>query len=325
MRPKYTFLLPAYKERFLAEALVSIKRQVYSDFLCIVSDDRSPDNLKSIFDDVVGDDARFVFRRNEENMGSKSLVSHWNLLVDMCETEYFIMASDDDVYEPNFLEEIDVLVEKHPNVDLFRAKVRCVNGNGELQIRDMSCEEYLGHLDFMRLYYSGVLLKCEACFCYRKSIVIANGKYSEFPLAWFSDDAEHIMISKNGCAVTSDVLFNYRASGLEISCNTNNPLTARKKVEAALLFHDWFEQYGKSIENSTQQRLKDSVVNKVMNNTRESIVVFSKKLNLMDFVWLCKNLQGRLGLSSLVLFYYWVLNKYGKKRVNDKCKTCKQS
>ena len=43
-------------------------------------------------------------------MGGKSLVSHWNLLVDMCDTEYFIMASDDDVYEPEFMKEIDSLV-----------------------------------------------------------------------------------------------------------------------------------------------------------------------------------------------------------------------
>ena len=62
-------------------------------------------------------------------MGGKSLVSHWNLLVDLCDTEYLIMASDDDVYEPTFLEEIDKLVQKYPNVDILRAKaVRLENG-----------------------------------------------------------------------------------------------------------------------------------------------------------------------------------------------------
>ena len=95
---KYTFLLPAYKPQFLEEALLSIKNQTYTDFCVIVSDDCSPFELKPIYDKVCAGDSRFSYRRNEENMGGKSLVSHWNLLVEMCETEWLIMASDDDVY-----------------------------------------------------------------------------------------------------------------------------------------------------------------------------------------------------------------------------------
>ena len=129
---KYTFLLPAYKPNFLEEALVSIKEQTYADFKVIVSDDCSPHDLKSIFEKTCGDDPRFVFRRNEKNMGGKSLVSHWNLLVDMCDTEYFVMASDDDVYEPTFLEGVDKLTQKYPKVDLIRARCKKINEKGDV-------------------------------------------------------------------------------------------------------------------------------------------------------------------------------------------------
>ena len=61
---KYKFCLPAYKTRFLAEALNSIKSQTYTDFVCIVSDDCSPEDIKAVFDDMVGDDSRFFYRRN---------------------------------------------------------------------------------------------------------------------------------------------------------------------------------------------------------------------------------------------------------------------
>ena len=47
-----------------------------------------------------------------------NLVKHWNMLVEMCETEYCIMSSDDDVYSPTFLEEINNLTEKYPDVCL---------------------------------------------------------------------------------------------------------------------------------------------------------------------------------------------------------------
>ena len=72
---KYTFLLPAYKPDFFELALRSIKSQTLKDFKVLVSDDCSPYDLKSIYDKVCGDDARFSYRRNEVNMGNNSLVS----------------------------------------------------------------------------------------------------------------------------------------------------------------------------------------------------------------------------------------------------------
>ena len=70
---KYQFLLPAYKPEFLAEALKSIQQQTYRDFICLVSDDCSPADLKLIFDQTVGDDSRFSFRRNKENLGRQKV------------------------------------------------------------------------------------------------------------------------------------------------------------------------------------------------------------------------------------------------------------
>ena len=152
---KYTFLLPAYKVLFFEEALQSIKNQTYRDFKVIVSDDCSPENLKSIYDKVCGDDPRFIFRRNEENMGSKSLVSHWNMLVDMCDTEWLIMAGDDDVYEPTFLEEMDRLQVKYPNVDLLHARARVIDAEGEVVKLDSAYDEYVTQIEF--LAFSSVL------------------------------------------------------------------------------------------------------------------------------------------------------------------------
>ena len=72
--------------------------QTNRDFKVLISDDCSPQNIHDICKPYLND-SRFSYRRNDNNMGSKSLVSHWNLLVSLCDTEYFIMASDDDVYE----------------------------------------------------------------------------------------------------------------------------------------------------------------------------------------------------------------------------------
>ena len=103
---KYTFLIPAYKAEFLHEALSSIQNQTYKNFSVIISNDKSPQDLQSIIFPFLSDE-RFSYRENTTNMGRNNLVSHWNLLVDLCNTEYLIMGSDDDVYDVHFLEEIE--------------------------------------------------------------------------------------------------------------------------------------------------------------------------------------------------------------------------
>ena len=152
--PKYTFLLPAYKAQYFEKVLLSIKNQFFKDFNVIVSDDCSPEDLKSIYDRIVGDDSRFVYRRNDVNLGGKSLVSHWNLLVDLCDTEFFIMASDDDMYEPDYLEEIDKLTVRYPEINLFRGRTKIINENDELQLNDQVYPEIMDQAHFFYVCFS---------------------------------------------------------------------------------------------------------------------------------------------------------------------------
>ena len=193
---KYTFLLPAYKGRFLDEMLRSIQNQTYADFKVVISDDCSPEDLRSICEPYLAD-PRFTYRRNEENMGCKSLVAHWNLLVSMCDTEFLIMASDDDVYEPQFLEEIDKLTVKYPAVDLFRARVRRINRDGDLLANDILADEYLDNLQYIYHSHCNYFVSCEGNFVYRKRTLISSGMFVDFPAAWFSAYATCFKISKN--------------------------------------------------------------------------------------------------------------------------------
>lgn len=139
MAYKYTFFVPAYKIDYFEEALRSMIGQTYRNFKIVVSDDCSPMPLKSVFDKVVSEsnqilkEGQIVFSRNDKNFGGANLVSHWNTLVDKCDTDYLIMASDDDVYAPTYLEEIDKLVLKYETSDLFCTRVQRINEMMKLQ------------------------------------------------------------------------------------------------------------------------------------------------------------------------------------------------
>lgn len=270
---KYTFLLPAYKPNFLAEALGSIKEQTYTDFKVIVSDDCSPHDLKSIFEKTCGDDPRFVFRRNEKNMGGKSLVSHWNLLVDMCDTEYFIMASDDDVYEPEFMKEIDSLVCRYPSTNLFRAKVREIDEHG-IEIRqELPTQEYLDPVHFIERMYKTGFISCEANYVYKTKVLKNNNGYVEFPKAWFSDDATHIMMAMGGCCTTQKVVFFYRTSELSISGNRRGKSECIAKLKASYDFYEWMNKFINKFDanNELVRKIKEEYKAKVVRNVKDFI------------------------------------------------------
>lgn len=235
---KYTFLLPAFKPDFFEVALRSIKSQTLKDFKVLVSDDCSPHDLKSIYNKVCGDDPRFSFRRNEKNIGGKSLVEHWNLLVDLCETDFFIMASDDDIYSPDFLEELDKLVCNYPNVDLFHARIQIIDELGDVTMKDASYEEYATQLEFLSFVDEKDHQECVPNYVYRTHKLKQIGKFIDLPLAWFSDTATNNLMAANGCASTRDILFSFRMSGQNISCiNKANSSVSVKKLKATYAFY----------------------------------------------------------------------------------------
>lgn len=281
---KYTFLLPAYKGRFLDEMLRSIQAQTYRDFKVIISDDCSPENLRSICEPYLSD-PRFSYRRNEENMGSKSLVAHWNLLVDMCDTEFLILASDDDVYEPTFLEEIDRLTVKYSLSSLFRARIRIVDEKRKVLRTDIEFNEFENHRQFLESHFRQGNFKCIANHVFRTRKLKNIGGFYETPLAWYSDHITSIMASENGCAYTKDVLFNFRLSDINITGRAKTKFISSQKSRAILQADEWFRNYLK----------KNNIKDLVYTRWGEQIYFFLMEADFKTFISLCPKVK-RLGL-----------------------------
>lgn len=304
---KYTFLLPAYKARFFEEALMSIKNQTYTDFKVIVSDDCSPEDLKSIYDKVCADDSRFTFRRNEENMGSKSLVFHWNLLVDICDTEWLIMAGDDDVYEPAFLEEMDKLQVKYPNVDLLHARAKVIDAEGDVIKLDCAYDEYVSQLEFLAFLGKKDHVECVGNYVYRNNVLKREGGFVDLPLAWTSDTATNNIISQNGCATTQQFLFRFRMSGENIS-STKTLFVAKQKVEAVRTFDSTLEKIFMTFNSTTKlecHQLKMAQESQMM-AVKGTLWQYGRLLNFCDFIDILRFIERRGYLCGKYEKYrYW--------------------
>lgn len=73
-RNTLAIIIPAYKSKFLSEALDSIAAQTCKNFTLYIGDDCSPNNIKEIVEQY-NDKINIVYQRFNSNLGSKDLVA----------------------------------------------------------------------------------------------------------------------------------------------------------------------------------------------------------------------------------------------------------
>ena len=233
---RFSFVLPAYKSEYLQVAIDSILQQTYIDFELIIVDDASPYHLESIVNQY--NDNRIVFHRNENNIGGKNLVSNWNKCIKYAKGEYVILASDDDIYSPFFLQQVDERIKDYPDVDIIRSRVNRIESDGIITDIEQIYKPFMPFSEFV-FYWSKGIINCIANYAFKRTALLDAGGFVDMPCAWYSDDITIVNMSFNGIATTDDALFYFRTSDKSISW-TFNKETIRKKWKANGMFYEWF-------------------------------------------------------------------------------------
>ena len=115
---KLAIVIPAYKATFLAAALDSIAAQTCQDFTLYIGDDCSPHQLGEIVERY-RNKINLVYKRFDTNLGGKDLVAQWERCIDMSQDEEWIwLFSDDDVMEPQCVEEFYKTIMDNPQTGL---------------------------------------------------------------------------------------------------------------------------------------------------------------------------------------------------------------
>ena len=233
---RFSFVIPAYKSEYLQVAIDSILQQTYIDFELIIVDDASPYHLESIVNQY--NDNRIVFHRNENNIGGKNLVSNWNKCIKYAKGEYVILASDDDIYSPFFLQQVDERIKDYPDVDIIRSRVNRIDSDGIITDIEQIYKPFMPFSEFV-FYWSKGIINCIANYAFKRTALLDAGGFVDMPCAWYSDDITILNMSVNGIATTDDALFYFRTSDKSISW-TFNKETIRKKWKANGMFYQWF-------------------------------------------------------------------------------------
>lgn len=235
MSPLVSFLIPAYKGQHLAEAIGSILNQSFTDFELVIVNDCSPDDIDGIIS--LFQDDRIRYYKNEKNIGGENLVKQWNHCLSFVKGEWTVMASDDDIYHPDYLQEMIRLSEKWPQNDVFHCNILTIDDENNVTSVSPQISEYETGLQnlFYRLTYS----RTEALQDYfiRTAKILDIGGFIDFPTATGSDLATCITIaSHKGIICSSKYLFKWRNNSRNIS---SNPETSLFRIYSCEMLFEW--------------------------------------------------------------------------------------
>lgn len=101
---KVSIIMATYnRASFIAETLMAIQNQTFSDWECLIIDDGGTDNTKEIIAPIIEKDSRFKFYLRHSKY-QKGLPGCRNYGLDLAVGEYIIFFDDDDIPHPQNLE-----------------------------------------------------------------------------------------------------------------------------------------------------------------------------------------------------------------------------
>jgi glycosyltransferase involved in cell wall biosynthesis len=110
---RITIGLTAYNSsEFIGESIQSLLTQTARDFIIIISDDASTDDTEHVCNTWLKKDSRITYFRQQNNLGPRA---NFEFVFQQCQTKYFMWASHDDIWSPNFVEECLAKLEQNPD------------------------------------------------------------------------------------------------------------------------------------------------------------------------------------------------------------------
>jgi glycosyltransferase involved in cell wall biosynthesis len=216
--PLVSIAIAAYNRAHLIDrTLDSLLRQTVQDFEILISDDASSDGSRDVCERYAAADARIRYFRNGKRLG---LGGNCSRVLSMTHGEFVILAGDDDIYEPNFLERLLAEMRRFPSLSLVACRVDLIDQN-DVVVREMSHQYFAAEPLSSRLRNANRMLWCGygnlMTGMYRRELMMRTLLYRPI-LADEWDEIDLLFLFEmalQGCVVSiPDVLLHKRVGGV---------------------------------------------------------------------------------------------------------------
>ena len=236
MDKSFSVLIPAYKSRYLKEAIESVLAQTYQYWELIIVDDNSPNDLWKIVQEFK--DNRISYYRNERSFGACDVVYNWNKCLSYAKGDYVICMGDDDCLLPCCLDEYVKLINKYPALNVYHAKTQLIDEDSNMFFFQESRPEYETAYSMLYNLWFYKRIQFIGDFLFKKDWLINNDGFCYFPYAFSSDWVTAFSAACNkGIANGQEFMFQYRVSRYSISTSESN----MDKVFSCKEVWDWYK------------------------------------------------------------------------------------
>lgn len=235
MNPLFTIAIPAFKRRYLSEAIDSCLVQSYGNFEIVIVNDASPEDLDSVISKY--DDVRIRYYRNKRNCGAINVVDNWNICLSYAKGDYIICMGDDDKLLPCCLGEYVKLMQKYPDLGVYHAWTELIDENSKFKTMQQPRPEYESAFSLAWNRWNGRKKQYIGDFCFDTKKLREDGGFYKLPLAWGADDITSVRAAVYGGIANTQILcFQYRESRFTITKTGNSKI----KIDAVMKEKAWF-------------------------------------------------------------------------------------
>ncbi|WP_418509499.1 glycosyltransferase family 2 protein [Corallibacter sp.] len=126
-----SIIIPTYnRATYIGEALTSIINQTYTHWECLVIDDGSTDNTKTVVSAYQDKDGRIRYTTRPDSYPKGSNGSR-NYGLSLTQGQYIAFCDDDDYWLHDKLEKQIPIFQQHPEVGLVTGNIEYVNSDGQ--------------------------------------------------------------------------------------------------------------------------------------------------------------------------------------------------
>ena len=187
MKNRFSIVIPVFnKEKYIKETILSVLNQTYDNYEIIIINDASTDNSLKIIEEVISDKA--VIINNKNNLG---LSSSRNIGFEASSDKYVAFLDGDDVWDKNFLKEVNELIINFPKESIFGTYYK-ENYNGKILYPKINIKEkLLGTKFVVKNFFEANLRRLiitQSCLVFKKNIFDTVGLYN--PKITFAEDID---------------------------------------------------------------------------------------------------------------------------------------
>lgn len=210
--------MPVYNgARFISDAIESVRKQTFTDWTLLISDNASEDDTERICKQFCDRDKRITYYRHDKNIDA---AANFKFLLDKSDSEYFAWFAADDVWHTDFLKSCISILDNNKNCGMAFCNIVNIDSFGHI-IRT--------YPDFSRMTGSNRLLNVCRFLSDPEILGKANIIYSVYRLdlcraAWRASPLTHrwgsdmsfvlAALTRSNLLVNDKVLFQKRIAGL---------------------------------------------------------------------------------------------------------------